>query len=465
MVLIGIIGATGYIISNKNPSAPQDPSASEQNIFDRAFVDLLKKYYADKDLEKLLSLYYFDGTPEAVRTAVIEDLKNHFLLGISSIEITPVTDDSFDHLVSGYVDNDGRLMIGNGKPVKQLSMQFQTKILSDGTVPSAPVLPLGMMDGHYVILNPRYAPESMIRKISADQLNDVLKTINESQSKWPIAVGAAQRLFCRFAQLPEGYQDTLSPYKIDEDEQTVTFELYDFSEPGFYQGHYNVTLQVYKQTGLLRQAVEKVEDMPIYNNYSMVFRKEAQPDDKPYMVADEMKTAGEMMPVSKLKSTAGVAECGLVWTNDVLAKLSGSFVARGEFHDGRWSVTKVNDLVPINCATVDYANYSVALIYFLLVADNSDKHIIGNKLLWMAKYDKGSGRLGDVMYTGLTNDSAGETVTDLRVDAVADINSDGYHDIILKDSHYTKTGYIVLTHDPNGLFLKKNVHIAGSGED
>jgi hypothetical protein len=210
--------------------------------------------------------------------------------------------------------------------------------------------------------------------------------------------------------------------------------------------------------------VEKIGDMPVYNTYSMTFRKDAQPEDKPYIVADEMKTAGEPVPVSKLKSTAGVSECGPVWTNEVLGKLSNGFLPGGEFHDGRWAITKVNDLVPINCATVDYSNYSIALIYLLPVADNSDRHIIGNKLLWIAKYDKSSGRLGDVVYTGLTNDSSGETATDLHVEAVADVNNDGYHDIILKDNRYTKTGYIILTHDPSGLFIKKNVHVAGQDD-
>lgn len=464
LVLIVIIGATGYIFSRKDPSFHQNPSASEQDAFDRAFVDLLIKYYADKDLERLLSLYYFEGAPEDVRSSVTEELKRHLQLGIASIELTPIKDNSFDHLVSGFIDNDGRLMIGNGTPVKQLSIQFQTRILPDGTVPAPPVLPVGMIDGRYVILTAGYAPESTIRKISVDQMNDIIKTMETSKSKWPLAVGAADKLFSRFARLPEGYQELLGPYKVDDDDQSITYELYDYREPGFYQGRYNVTIRVHRQTGLLLQPPERMSPMPIYGNYSMVFKKDAQPEDKPYIVADEMKPVGEMAPVSKLKSTAEVSECGLVWTNQVLETLTGGFPPRSEFHDGRWSIAKVHDLIPINCSTADYGNYSIVVIYFLLVADSSDKRIIGNKLLWIAQYDRSNGRLGDVIYTGLTNDSAGEMVTDLRVEALADVNSDGYHDIILKDSHFTKTDYIVLMHDPNGSFVKRNVRTAGSIE-
>jgi hypothetical protein len=431
---------------------------------EKDLLNLFKQYFHERNVDKILSLYYFEGTPEATRTFLAENYKKEVNLKIESIQLENVSNETLNWMNSGYVDSQsGKVVIGNGKLVKQLSLQYDTVSQKTEIKIGGQTLPIGLINGKYVILSVKYAPESFIKKVSVSQLQDLLKIIKTNTAPWPDVIRSAEKLFQKYAQLPDGYQSILQAYKTRERGNLIDYTLYTVSDKWRYESNYKIELTVHKMTGILWGPVEEIPDMPIFDQY-MVKEINEESGEKPVIVVNSLQSVGEQKSVSKLKSIAAVADFNSKWTEDILQTLiKNNFKPKGGSDYSGWEIVKINSLVPINCATIDYPNFSVALVYSSLNAENRDKLIRGNRLLWISKYDKKTSKLTELVFAGLSNDYPNDLVNDLQVEAIADINNDGYHDIVMKNAHYAGHNFVVLQFEQTGGF--KQIDISGASWD
>jgi hypothetical protein len=180
-------------------------------------------------------------------------------------------------------------------------------------------------------------------------------------------------------------------------------------------------------------------------------------------VINSLETIGKKKRVSKLQSTASVTSCENDWTTTVYDTLKNNYSPKDQGADGRWHLSRINEVIPINCATIDYNKFTVAIMYYLLNAENTDEQITGNKLLWISKFDKKTLKLTEMIYSGISNESSYDIVNDLNVTAISDINGDGYHDIILINALYAGQYYIILQFEKSGAF--KKIEVEGAGWD
>ncbi len=195
----------------------------------------------------------------------------------------------------------------------------------------------------------------------------------------------------------------------------------------------------------------------IYDVYK-INRIDKEYGEKPVIVSHELEPVGDIKNVSKLKSTASTIECKAHWAGEIMSKIKSGFQPADEFEAEFWkSIRQISNLQSIVCATVDYSNFSIGIVYASIEAEPTDKRSVPNKLLWLSKINKNDGRLEDPLYAGVSIESIYDTKRSLTVKAVADTNNDGLHEVILYDKRYAGDSYEILGFTDKGLLEKKTI--------
>jgi len=171
---------------------------------------------------------------------------------------------------------------------------------------------------------------------------------------------------------------------------------------------------------------------------------------------DEIEPIGKKKNESILKSIAIVTPCKSSWKTEILKTIKAEYPGDWEELKDWWKVTKVIDLKAISCATINYQNYQVVIIYFKLIAEKP-KDITGNNLLWISLYNSESLKIGKNLYVGVSNESIYDIKRNLRVKMIADIDNDSFHEIILKDQRYAGYHYLIIKMGENGEIKKQEI--------
>jgi len=212
------------------------------------------------------------------------------------------------------------------------------------------------------------------------------------------------------------------------------------------------------RAGAKHGAIAQTPSLPIYDAY-LIQLQSTSPDERPYIKKNTFAARGERKNLSTLQhSTARLIPCNSAWGQDALLNLTKNFDSTKYPETAIWEkLTSVQGLAPQSCASIDFADHSIALISFSMTAQALDSSDHPNRLIWISKLDKSSGKLGKLLYAGVTIDSRYETKRLLTIEAVADVNDDGLHEVILHDVRFAVDLYTVFFFDRNGLVGKKDI--------
>ncbi len=211
----------------------------------------------------------------------------------------------------------------------------------------------------------------------------------------------------------------------------------------------------------MKKAVRRGEttstSIAIYDAYK-INRVDKGFGEGPFITINELEPVGEQKIVSKLKSTAAAIECKAHWADEIMSKIKSGFKPADNFEADFWkSIKQISNLQSLSCATVDYSNFSIGIVYASIEAEPTDKKSVPNKLLWLSKISKNDGRLEDPLYAGVSIESNYSTIRSLSVKAIADTNGDGLHEVILKDTRWAGFSYEILGFTDTGLLEKKAI--------
>lgn len=176
----------------------------------------------------------------------------------------------------------------------------------------------------------------------------------------------------------------------------------------------------------------------------------------------ELQAVGPQKGTSSLKSIAVNVMCQRDWKNDVLSRLTTTGFP-GDNDEALWwsGIQKVNDIHPISCAAIYYPKTSILLQHFNM--DVVQELSSDRKILVISTYDKDKLKMGKILYAGVAtiqrgDEVIGDYVRDLRVEAIADIDGDGLHEIIVYDRRYAGDGYAVFKLKGKSLKMKWLLH-------
>ncbi|MEK6698934.1 MAG: hypothetical protein AABZ10_07805 [Nitrospirota bacterium] len=201
---------------------------------------------------------------------------------------------------------------------------------------------------------------------------------------------------------------------------------------------------------------DEIPSIAIYDAYKIIqINKEV--GERP-TILNKLEPVGEKKSLSQLKSTASVTECKTRWTTDILNKIKSGYLPNDDQEAEVWrNIKSIQSIEATACAAVDYKNYFIRVIYLSIEVEPMDKKHVPNKLLWISKLYKDQDKLEETTYAGVSIESIYDLKRYLKVKAIADVNNDGFHDIILDDERYAGDGYIILYFTDKGLVEKKEV--------
>lgn len=149
---------------------------------------------------------------------------------------------------------------------------------------------------------------------------------------------------------------------------------------------------------------DEIPSIAIYDAYKIIqINKEV--GEKPIIIIDELEPLGEKKTLSQLKSTASITECKTRWTTDILNKIKSGYLPSDDQEAEIWQKIKnIHNLQAIACASVDYKNYFIRVIYLSIEGEPVDKkyEYVPNKLLWISKLHKDQDKIEGTTYAGVS---------------------------------------------------------------
>jgi len=196
----------------------------------------------------------------------------------------------------------------------------------------------------------------------------------------------------------------------------------------------------------------------IYDAYKVQAHTRKFGED-PLFKKNALNPVGAKKTVSTLKnSTASQIPCNSSWGEQAVKNLKKGYASTMYPELDLWRrVSTVQKLTPLRCATIDFPDYSLALIYFSLVADAVDRGDKPRAVVWFSKIDRKTSALDGLLYAGVSIESVFETKRNLTVEAIADTNEDGSHEIILHDERYSGDFRSVYFFNKKGLSGKQEL--------